>query len=478
MAALALTLAGATRALDAVPIDNGEQLPFPGFTDMAVDQGTGRIFMTGGEAYRKPDFVSTLYVVNAKAKLVKRIDGLWGAGDLLLRPGSRSLYVALDSVGGPNASVAEVDTKTLRVRKRFRLPPQAATPTSLTWLAGRIWFVSPKDGEGGGLASLDPASGRVRLFHGDEFPRVDRPLAASPDGKLLAAPAGDGVSLFRVENGRPRLARTARGDARMLTFTPDGRELIAVPNSDRPTIYRVRDLHPLGELYSSSSSSYTRTILFPKDGVTVVGSADGDEEDVLAWRRGHLAAYWKAKLLPGADIARPNGLVLAGGRTLYGVTTSTTATYGTLFVVRPPTYVPGMPEQQLPAPNGWAGIIAGPPPYSGYLGDRPGAPYTKDVSVTNDRLEAVPGRMTIRYYLPGQAIRSMLLFAQKDATLVAADGGALLTIDRMPPQTRIGMRFELSSTAKRGEQVCNRAVLTLPSGAQHTFSEPCVTVGQ
>src|SRR3954462_12705949 len=69
IAALALFFAGATGAIETEPLDSGQVLPFPGFTDMAVDSGTGRIFMTGSPTGYKPDFVSTLYVLNENAKL-------------------------------------------------------------------------------------------------------------------------------------------------------------------------------------------------------------------------------------------------------------------------------------------------------------------------------------------------------------------------------------------------------------------------
>jgi hypothetical protein len=135
-----------------------------------------------------------------------------------------------------------------------------------------------------------------------------------------------------------------------------------------------------------------------------------------------------------------------------------------------------MAEQIVPSDGSWSGIKAGPPPY--WEGERPGKSYTKDISLENLRLEPVKGRITVRYYLPGQAIQSTLAMTQEKITLQIVDGGALLTTNDLPAQTTISARFTLVSTARPGQQVCNRAVLTLPGGVQHSYNLPCVTSGQ
>src|SRR6185369_12328108 len=136
---------------------------------------------------------------------------------------------------------------------------------------------------------------------------------------------------------------------------------------------------------------------------------------------------WLGEMTTGIEISK-NGLLWgADGKTLYAVgKPSHPGTYGRLYVFRPPPYVAGAPEQLVPSDGSWSGIKAGPPPY--WEGERPGKSYTKDISVTNDRLEPLPGRITIRYYLPGQAVQSLLSMTnEKGVTLSAADGGAVLT---------------------------------------------------
>lgn len=89
--------------------------------------------------------------------------------------------------------------------------------------------VSDKQGENGLFLLWDIASGGQRELKG-HFDRSGH-LAFSADGKLLAAEAGPHIFCWNVEKGEELWRVSSEGYDYFLAFTPDGRTLIAAPDS-------------------------------------------------------------------------------------------------------------------------------------------------------------------------------------------------------------------------------------------------------
>ncbi|HYE19759.1 MAG TPA: FecR domain-containing protein [Tepidisphaeraceae bacterium] len=87
---------------------------------------------------------------------------------------------------------------------------------------------------------LDAATGGVRQVLAEPGRRF-RPVALSPDGRLVAAGAGDGtVTLWQVADGAPvATLRADTGGVRWVAFTPDGRTLVTGAFARPPRLWDV-----------------------------------------------------------------------------------------------------------------------------------------------------------------------------------------------------------------------------------------------
>ncbi|MGA6152774.1 WD40 repeat domain-containing protein [Stenotrophomonas sp. NPDC087984] len=87
----------------------------------------------------------------------------------------------------------------------------------------------------------DAKTGRQRATFSDSYQAEVGHLAFSPDGKTLAAPAGQGLSLWNVATRKPRAILLTGGKGpestvRDVAFSPDGR-LIAGNDTKHHKVY-------------------------------------------------------------------------------------------------------------------------------------------------------------------------------------------------------------------------------------------------
>ena len=138
--------------------------------------------------------------------------------------------------GGLNA-IVRVDARTLRMR-RFPLPssrPGANLNTATFDRSGRLWFT----GQSGVYGSVDPRSGRVRVF---SAPRGFGPygISTTPSGQVwYASLAGSYIARIETGTGRARVVQppTAGQGARRIWPDSDGRLWVSEYNAGRLARY-------------------------------------------------------------------------------------------------------------------------------------------------------------------------------------------------------------------------------------------------
>jgi hypothetical protein len=204
VATCVLLLAITASASPAESAPTGKRLPLKGFNQLLVDRERGRVYVTGARRAN-----SSVVVLDFRGRVTKVIRGLPDATGMALAEDGSLLYVALEI----QRAIAVVDTKRLRRTRVYRLPAAAGCPDSVAWAGRRIWFgffCGPSPSVEG-MASLDPATGRVRLFLERGYPKQHVRFATTPrrPNLLIAVDVHQEATVFtyRLVGGSPRLVK-------------------------------------------------------------------------------------------------------------------------------------------------------------------------------------------------------------------------------------------------------------------------------
>lgn len=214
-AALLLTVVGAVAAPTAVPAGAagvpGLGLPLVSGRDIAVDPGTGRLFVTGDDA---------VVVRTPAGAALAKITGIPGAQDLHVAGG------AVYATAARGGRIVRIDPVGLTVTKSWTAP--TTFMRGLTLHAGRLWTIATGSSSGV-LTSIDVATGAVTAYGQVGLSAEGAPLVLSTATHLVVV-APNGVATFTVAGPvvtpvatfEPELGRPLR-DA---TLSPDGTRVL------------------------------------------------------------------------------------------------------------------------------------------------------------------------------------------------------------------------------------------------------------
>lgn len=122
-------------------------------------------------------------------------------------------------------------------------------------------------------------------------------MSFSPNAKLLAAAAEEGISLWDVTSQK-QVGALMEGNAEGLIFSPDGRTLAAIQDNEIPgsgiqgkgiTLWDVATGEPLGRLPTGDVSSFS----FSPDGNKLLASSPGESRAFTLWDLN--VSSWKAR---------------------------------------------------------------------------------------------------------------------------------------------------------------------------------------
>jgi len=273
----AVLVALVVMAAPAETAPTGTRLPLKGFSQLLVDREHRRVYVTGA-----PRENSSVVVLDFRGTVTKVIRGLPGAAGMALARNGSVLYVALQT----QRAIAVVETKRFRRTRVFRLPAAAGCPDSVAWAGRRLWFgylcgPFPSDE---GMASLEPATGRVRVFPQRGYPTEQTRFAVTPrrPNLLIAVEAHAQqatVFTYRLVRGTPRLVKwSAQKPMQDIALTKDGTRFVMTTlspwvftafgvNDHRPSVvYRETSFdgqfaaHPIGVSISPNGRSLAAAI--------------------------------------------------------------------------------------------------------------------------------------------------------------------------------------------------------------------------
>jgi hypothetical protein len=245
-------------ALSAAASEVTTNLPVSEFGAVLSDSGNHRVYVTGGPR------ASQLVVLDQYGVVQQQV-ALGGASGMALSGDGSTLYVGLTKSGG--TGIAAVDTGTLAVERTFAPPAGSGIcPTYLATGGDRVYFTYGCDG--GGLGSLDPASGVMTLGLGADTAGA-RPVAAG-GGKLVTA-TNDGVDLYDISGASPALITSGTPclAPNSLAFS-GGRILASCQSPSEGLALSATDLSVTGEFGSNNQPP-----------VGIAGSADGSTVAVV-----------------------------------------------------------------------------------------------------------------------------------------------------------------------------------------------------
>jgi DNA-binding beta-propeller fold protein YncE len=306
----ALVLAPTARATGAAT------LPLPAYGAMAVDQAHKRVFVTGGAAS------NGLVVLDFSGRVVKTLNGQYGATGMTMSQDGKTLYVALAA----GDAVSAIDTATLAESKRY--PTGARTcPTHLARTGALVWFGYGCDSTWDGrIGRLDPASAQpVVLDKGNVSfqtapyltssgaaagPLVVTQLELSPSethvfslngGELVAGPAGDVLG----------------GNVIDAALSPDGATLHSAAGSqDRVDAFATADLAGRGSYPTGPHPNAVR--VSPDGGYVATGAYTSRDKAVRVFAK-DASTPTNAFGLDG-DVLADRGLAWSGdGRSLFAI---------------------------------------------------------------------------------------------------------------------------------------------------------------
>lgn len=266
-------------------------LPFDRVADLVLAPDDQHVYATGGRGSDE------IFEVDRDGRVVRRLDGLGGVGDVVL-DGDR-----LWAAAGEDGVIAEVSRRDLRVLNRYSTAPYDEVE-SIAKLGDTIYFnhgCRSLEREPG-LAALDLQTGAVRNLEPLEHEYCPVPLVPAHDSDTLVTwtPIEDVLRVYRLTAAAPILLREAQfsrvyevelsegfafvleqrelhkvdlltlesvatnsvpeGSVRM-ALEPAGGALAVVGTFNETTIHRTSDLHVVRNLHSAGANP-TRIALF------------------------------------------------------------------------------------------------------------------------------------------------------------------------------------------------------------------------
>jgi DNA-binding beta-propeller fold protein YncE len=183
MLAITMTMPAMAHATEA------EELPLPAFGQLLVDDAHDHVFVSGGRSS------NTVVVLDDRGRVVKKIDGQFGATGLVLSEDGGTLFVA-QATGD---AISAISTTTLKETARYPTEPQTC-PTHLARTGAIVWFgYGCENSWNGGIGKLDlAATPPVSLDeHGDELFQ-NAPLVRASGTTVMAAQLTTSLSSVQV----------------------------------------------------------------------------------------------------------------------------------------------------------------------------------------------------------------------------------------------------------------------------------------
>ncbi|GAA2630176.1 TolB-like translocation protein [Paractinoplanes durhamensis] len=334
-------------ALSASASETTTSLPVTEFGSVLADSANHHVYVTGGPR------TSNLAVLDEYGVLQQQV-ALGGASGMALSPDHETLYVALAKSGA--GGIAAIDTATLAVEQTFS---SVVCPSYLAAGSEKVYFTYGCDG--GGLGSLDPATGAMTLGLGAATPDA-RPVSAA-GGKLVTT-TSTGIDLYDITGATPTLLTSAAPCTGASTATFNGGRILATCLSPGAAFaLSAVDLSVTGTFGSNDQPA-----------VGVAGSADGSTVAV-ATTTNYAPTVWVSAAdgtalrnhpLPAGETIDYQGVALNGdGSTAYAVSHlshayrlhvfTSEAKTPTLTLTGPATADPGRPVTLTGTFGGGAG---------------------------------------------------------------------------------------------------------------------------
>ncbi|MEV4343649.1 hypothetical protein AB0J83_04130 [Actinoplanes sp. NPDC049596] len=222
-AAAVTVTAGPASAAGPTILTTGVQLPINSIAEVAVDPVHEQVLVTDSLS----GTVNVLSYFGGPQNSIGVGQTAWG---VTFSADYATAYVAVPD----EHEIAAFDARTMRLKRTYGLAGEV-WPRHVKVVAGKVWFSS----DGGGLNSLDPASGEVKPYSIGVDTSLGARLLTAPGapGLLVAALANQGepndgfVAAYDVSDGTAVQTSKGRfGDValRDIALTPDGATLIAI----------------------------------------------------------------------------------------------------------------------------------------------------------------------------------------------------------------------------------------------------------
>lgn len=302
------------------------KIPLAGFGDMLVDQGRGRIYISGGKGS------SGIVVTDLQGNHLRTLEGIApGAAGMTLSPDGTKVYVAASDSDG----ITIIDASTYDIGWYWTGTSlgEPTCPRDVAVASGQLWFSWGCDGGPVGIGRVNPETRAHELHAYTADTKVTSPplLATLPSqpNMLIAGESGTNpASLFRFEATPTGLEqrvwrRTDGGSVLQLVVTPDGSQVI-VP-SGYPYYHPVLRTSDLTEVHRYPTTAYPNAAAVRPDGVVAAGINGAYDEDVYIFEPGGSTpiATYEFGHLPGqetwAHTLVNGGLAWAGDR-IYAIT--------------------------------------------------------------------------------------------------------------------------------------------------------------
>lgn len=270
---LVMTAAVLTTFAPAVSADSVTRLP-EGFSDIVVDPVNSLAYISSWSSH-------TVAAVDFDGRVRKVVTGVPGAGAMTLEDGR--LYVLLSRIGAVEVfeagSLARLD----------RLAEQQLNGPDDVVFAGDSLWITDDGGDGGSLASVDPATGAVSRFN----------MAASAGG-IVGNPADPNMligwySASPTSLGRRDVTGAPLGDRYMhqtsVSFTrdiavsPDGLYLYAQSGAPAGVVeFTVFGLEETGRVFPNEPYGAAVDISSSRGGLLASATSGGDNSEVRVYR--------------------------------------------------------------------------------------------------------------------------------------------------------------------------------------------------